>query len=91
MRQLVPLKDGMLGRRFSVLEEGHFVAAPEEAEVGDAVFVLIGCSVPVCLRRDTASKKWRLVGECYVYGCMNGEAIGQRGEGQLGARTLLLI
>jgi hypothetical protein len=49
VRQLVrALKDGMFGRRFSVLEEGHFVAAPEEAEVGDAVFVLIGCSVPVC-------------------------------------------
>jgi hypothetical protein len=49
VRQLVrALKDGMFGRRFSVLKEGHFVAAPEEAEVGDAVFVLIGCSAPVC-------------------------------------------
>ena len=67
VRELVrTLKDGMLERRFSVLEEGRFVAAPEGAEVGDAVFVLIGCSVPVCLRRDTTPEKWRLVGECYV-------------------------
>jgi hypothetical protein len=43
------------------------------------------------MRRDTTSEKWRLIGECYVDGYMDGKAIGQRGEGKLSARILLLI
>jgi hypothetical protein len=51
---------------------------PQNAKVGDQVCILYGCSVPVILRKVTSSDKqtcWRLIGDAYVYGIMDGEAI----------------
>lgn len=39
------MKDGMYGRRLAVLEKGPIAAVPMEAQVGDLLLVLIGCSV----------------------------------------------
>ena len=85
------LKQGMGGRRFAVLDEVLMGVVPAETMVGDAVAVLIGCSVPVCLRRAAGSNEWILVGECYVHGYMDGEAIQQRDGGELVSRTYLLV
>jgi hypothetical protein len=85
------LKLGMGGRRFVVLDEGLMGVVPAGTMVGDAVAVLIGCSVPVCLRRAAGSNEWILVGECYIHGYMDGEAIQQRDVGTLVARTYLLV
>jgi hypothetical protein len=61
--------------------------APDNVEVSDAVCILHGCSVPVLLRRadnETRAKEntnarvqYRLIGECYVHGMMDGEAVGE--------------
>ncbi|KAB8298563.1 hypothetical protein EYC80_000742 [Monilinia laxa] len=50
---------------------GLTVAASRE---GDSIVILSGCSVPLVLRRDGMG--WKLVGECFVYGLMDGEAAG---------------
>jgi hypothetical protein len=50
-----------------------FGLAPQDAKLEDSIAILHGCSVPVVLRRD--EKAWRLIGECYVYGNMDGEAM----------------
>ncbi|KAH6714263.1 heterokaryon incompatibility protein-domain-containing protein [Leptodontidium sp. MPI-SDFR-AT-0119] len=42
---------------------------------GDLVCILFGCSVPVVLRKDHERKYYQIIGECYVYGMMDGEAI----------------
>ncbi|KAF4636045.1 hypothetical protein G7Y89_g2043 [Cudoniella acicularis] len=51
--------------------KGFLVAGPEKAEVGDLVVVLLGCDVPVLLRKD--GDQATFVGECYCYGVMKGE------------------
>jgi hypothetical protein len=51
---------------------------PQGARVGDEVCILYGCSVPVVLRKLIISKDkfcWQLIGDAYVYGIMDGEAI----------------
>ncbi len=45
--------------------------APQPAEVGDEVWVLLGCDVPMILRK--CDGHYILVGECFVYGMMEGE------------------
>lgn len=56
-------------------------AAPEAAMVGDDVFVLVGCSV---LRKMLPEpNEYAVVGECYVYGFMDGEAVRLRDRGEL--------
>lgn len=60
-------------RKFLVSKDNKWIGlAPMAAQVGDIICVLFGCSVPVVLRPQTGG--WfQLVGECYVYGIMNGE------------------
>lgn len=50
---------------------------PGEAKPGDRIAILIGCSVPVVIREVSAGGKsaWRLVGESYIQGLMEGEAM----------------
>lgn len=47
--------------------------APKETKEKDMVCVLDGCSVPVVMRDE--GRHWTLVGECFVYGIMDGEAV----------------
>ena len=50
--------------------------APANAEEGDHICVLIGCSVPVILRKKGFD--WHFVGECFVFGFMDGEAMDSK-------------
>jgi hypothetical protein len=47
--------------------------APPKAELGDLLCIIFGSSVPVVLRRN--GRSFNFVGECYVHGMMNGEAV----------------
>ena len=60
--------------------------APRGSELGDLVCVILGCPVPLLLRaveegkNDSGagtvdSQRYRLLGECYVHGFMNGEVM----------------
>jgi hypothetical protein len=56
---------------------------PYETQHNDVICILYGCSVPVVLRKieETTldgSDMWELVGECYVYEMMAGEALAER-------------
>ncbi|ROV98390.1 hypothetical protein VMCG_07200 [Cytospora schulzeri] len=66
-------------RRIMVTDEGHVGVAPKRAQKGDLVCVLFGCSVPVVLRKreqgDADEPVYELIGECYLDGFMNGEAL----------------
>ncbi|OCK74390.1 hypothetical protein K432DRAFT_409900 [Lepidopterella palustris CBS 459.81] len=51
---------------------------PNDLEVGDLVCILLGCSVPVILRHrsnSTLMSYYEVIGECYLHGMMDGEAI----------------
>lgn len=41
------------------------------------VCILFGCNVPVILRQDSQTGRYELVGESYIYGIMEGEALDE--------------
>ncbi|KAH8894390.1 hypothetical protein GQ53DRAFT_717120 [Thozetella sp. PMI_491] len=62
------------GRRLLVTRDGLLGLVPAEAEAGDVIAVLLGAPVPQVLRLQ-ANGSYRLVGECYIRGIMDGEAL----------------
>lgn len=62
-----------LTRTFFVTHKGYFGIGPTDIQEDDCVCILSGCSVPVVLRRD--KENWSFVGECFVCGIMDGEAV----------------
>lgn len=64
------------GRCFFLTTGGLMGLGPRVASVGDVVSILFGAQVPFLLEPVLVSKEeYRLCGECYVHGMMNGEAI----------------
>ena len=61
-------------RSFIKTREGFIGLAPSNALPGDQVCILLGCDVPILLR-PALNHQYRVVGECYVYGLMDGEAL----------------
>jgi len=61
------------GRRVFITELGYFGLAPIASMVQDQVCVLMGSKVPRIIRGD--GDIYRFVGECYVYGIMDGEVL----------------
>ena len=63
------------GRRLATLDQRYVVLGPRSCELGDLVCILYGCSVPVILRQIGDGEQYIFMGECYVHGMMDGEAI----------------
>jgi hypothetical protein len=55
-----------------------FGLAPESAKNRDLICIFLGCSVPVILREHRVSSDhyFELIGEAYISGMMDGEALG---------------
>lgn len=67
-------------RRLFTTTKGYIGLGPRPTQGGDILCVLFGCPVPFVLQ--PSGERYRLVGECYVHGVMQGEAIQawKRGE-----------
>ncbi|RTE76907.1 hypothetical protein BHE90_008638 [Fusarium euwallaceae] len=65
---LEPVYERRLGRG----DNGFLALLPGEAEVGDRIVIVKGGRVPLLLRRD-GEGQYRLIGEAYVHGIMDGE------------------
>ena len=52
-------------------EKGFLGLAPEAVQKGDVVVIVYGCNFPVVLRRH--GDMYRVIGESYVDGIMDGE------------------
>lgn len=74
-------------RRFCVTKEGHYGWVPEISELGDVIFVIRGARVPFVLRRQGGSQHL-LIGEAWVQGFMEGEAL-EKGNGIWGEIEIL--
>lgn len=61
-----------LNRRLIKTETGHLGLAPRDAEIGDVVVLIAGSPAPFILRK--AGSCYKIVGDCYLHGVMNGEA-----------------
>lgn len=55
---------------------------------GDLIYVAIGCDFPFLVR--PAGDMYRVIGECYLYGYMNGEALDMVASGELAFERLHL-
>jgi hypothetical protein len=71
-------------RRLFFTESGYLGLGPAALRNGDCICVLFGGSMPFVLRPK--DDHFRLVGECYVYDLMNGQAIKMWKEGKLNDR-----
>ncbi|KAH8745951.1 heterokaryon incompatibility protein-domain-containing protein [Hyaloscypha finlandica] len=72
--------EACLGRRFFVTKKGYFGIGPAELEEGDEIYILAGGKFPLVLRPSPESQPntFELVGDCYVHGVMDGEAVTER-------------
>jgi hypothetical protein len=67
-----------LGRVFFITQRGLMSLAPYSVHPGDEVAVMLGCDVPLMLRRQgygIDGPEFHLLGECYLHGIMFSEAI----------------
>lgn len=74
-------------KRLITTIRGYVGAVPTSAKSGDLVFVLPGAQVPFILSARSDGKH-RLVGEAYVHGIMQGEALDSQ---TLAAREIILV
>lgn len=80
-----------MARRLIVTTEGLIGMAPCGTVKGDVLSVLLGCSVPVVLRKLEGTDAFEFIGECYVHGYMNGEILQELDAGQRSVRRYRLI
>ncbi|KAK3690194.1 heterokaryon incompatibility protein-domain-containing protein [Podospora appendiculata] len=70
---------------------GRLGLAAPGAQVGDRIVVVRGCAAPLMVRRVVARGEacYRLVGDAYVHGVMDGEVVGKVGEKDWATITLV--
>ena len=80
LRMALMQKDRVgLHRKLITTEKGYVGIALEAVKQGDAIAVLLGCSMPMVLRKVVGTPdedRYWVIGECYVHGIMHGEAMG---------------
>ncbi|KAF4980911.1 hypothetical protein FZEAL_3196 [Fusarium zealandicum] len=84
-----------MGRRLMFTSKGYLGWAPDNAFgslqdqkcVGDMVCIVYGCSTPLVVRR--VEGKYHVLGEAYVEGMMDGEAIRLQQRGELVEEELI--
>ncbi|KAI1132662.1 heterokaryon incompatibility protein-domain-containing protein [Nemania abortiva] len=67
------------GRRFAGTDGGLIGWVPADTMEGDVVVIPYGSRVPLVVRSD-GKGKYRLVGDCYIHGLMDGQAINAKGR-----------
>ncbi|KAL8957983.1 MAG: hypothetical protein Q9193_004870 [Seirophora villosa] len=93
----------LVGRRFFLTSKGYYGIAHNALKVGDTCMVIPGATVPFVVRKtasvgeaSSASNRYRLVGEAYVQGIMQGELYdgqsngGDDQDGGLAEETIIL-
>ncbi|KAN0108841.1 heterokaryon incompatibility protein 6 OR allele [Hyaloscypha variabilis] len=64
------------GRKFCATKRRYLGWVPGDAAPGDIICILLGAETPYILRPDeNDSKYYKLVGETYIHGIMQGEAL----------------
>ncbi|KLU83145.1 hypothetical protein MAPG_02210 [Magnaporthiopsis poae ATCC 64411] len=88
-----------IGRAFFVSKKGYFGLAPSTAQVGDQVCILEGGRMPFILRESGTAvlpdigtvRAFKLIGDSYVHGIMNGEAVADVEEGRASLERWALV
>ena len=75
------IENNTMHRHLLISKKGYLGLGPIPTQKDDMICVLFGCSVPVLIRK--VEDHHVLVGECYVHGIMNGEAVDMWKKGEL--------
>lgn len=70
--------------------EGYLGVAMEGLQRSDGVYILLGCTMPLILRDLGDGTHFQYVGECYVHGVMDGEAMRWVESGTRQVRDVLI-
>jgi hypothetical protein len=68
-------------RRFFVSQADRYGWAVDGAQPGDHVAVLYGCNYPFLLR-ESSDATYKIIGDCYIHGLMDGEGLEAEFEEQ---------
>jgi Heterokaryon incompatibility protein (HET) len=75
-----------VNRTLFVTMQGHLGLGPVEMKAGDKIYVFGGASMPFVLRKvaseDISNNLYKLIGECYIDGIMDGETVDAMKEKQ---------
>ena len=88
-----------INRRFMITDKGYMGLAPLSAQVGDEICIFRGGQTPYVIReydgppRDDAPQETlhHYVGDCYLHGMMDGEAMDGRLEDEQGDTLFHLV
>ncbi|KAK8093282.1 HET-domain-containing protein [Apiospora kogelbergensis] len=61
-------------RRLITTKDGYMGLAPRDTRVGDRILILQGYCAPIVAR---PGQRWRVVGDAYIHGIMEGEAFDE--------------
>ncbi|KAK4243337.1 heterokaryon incompatibility protein-domain-containing protein [Corynascus novoguineensis] len=78
-------------RTFLITSGGRMGIGPADSMRGDAITVIPGGAVPYVIRNDATTLRgifWAFVGESYISGLMDGEAIEEHGRGSIEMEVL---
>ena len=67
--------DAGFGRKLVITAKGYFGQARTPAQRGNVVCILLGCSVPVILRKQANGQSHKVISEAYIHGVSEGEAM----------------
>ena len=62
-------------RKFCLSQEGRIGWVPSAAQTGDIISLMRGSPVPVLIRPAQAENSYLMIGQCYIHGIMDGEAV----------------
>lgn len=74
-RYSADLQAACSGRRFFATKKGRIGLAPKDVQVGDSVCVFYGSWYPSVVRQPANQLAGTLIGNAFVYGVMDGEAL----------------
>jgi hypothetical protein len=69
---------------------GNIGVVSGRAQKGDQIWVLLGCSVPVVLRKRDGEQSCEVIGECYLQGYMQGEIMEELRKGAVNIEEVRL-
>jgi hypothetical protein len=77
-------------RQFFLSNTGWMGLAPTSAVKGDIICILLGGATPFVLR-PAGNDLYQLVGECYIHGMMDGEAMEDLEKGKYKEKEITLV
>jgi hypothetical protein len=72
---------GSLSSRLMITGKGYFGVGHCQSRVGDSICLIQGCSMPTILR--PYEDGWKIIGESYVHGIMDGEFWAEQDENMM--------